>query len=154
MILPVGKNNIEVDLVRGRGFIFTRAVSINGRNAGVFIIDTGSNVSIIDKEKAAVLGLHKTLLGMSEIEDMRKFNFYRLESLRIGGVELKNHWIYSTNAAKAYGKFNEPVVGVLGGDVLGKLPFKLDLSALKWTFYRRASFKPQGPFYKLKQNII
>jgi ankyrin repeat protein len=138
------KQSETIPLISGRGLIFTKSVSINGKAAGVFIIDTGSNVSIIDQEKLLEFGLNETFQGLNEVSDLRKFRFFKVKELQIGRMKIKNHFIYSGKVTANYTKFSEPIIGILGGDILGKLPFKLDLHNFTLSFYQRAAFKPQG----------
>ena len=79
----------------GRGLIFTNSISINGTPAGVFIIDTGSNVSVIDSKLLVELGLTETFQGLNEVTDLRKFRFYKVKEFQIGRLTIKNHFVSS-----------------------------------------------------------
>lgn len=145
-----GKSQSTVKLLSGRGLIFTEDVKINGNDVGVFIIDTGSNVSMIDSEILYKLSINESLQGLSDVDDLRKFRFHRLKSIQIGDFQVSNHLIYAGKISPNYPKFNKPVVGVIGGDILGKRPFTLNLNRFTLSFYEKSSFKPIGESHSIK----
>ncbi|NQZ58798.1 MAG: retropepsin-like domain-containing protein [Lentisphaeraceae bacterium] len=147
---PLDKNEVQLPLLSGRGLYFTDAVSINGTPVGVFLIDTASNISILDKEFAEDSGLSRTLEGMSDVVGKQKYRFLRIEKLGVGAIEIKNHLIYTQDLTKFYSGFKRPIVGVIGGDILGKMPFALDFAGKSLTFYKNASFLPTGKSLPLK----
>ncbi|MCM8533301.1 MAG: ankyrin repeat domain-containing protein [Lentisphaeraceae bacterium] len=150
VIFPKSRPVASIPLQSGRGLVFTNAVQINGIAAGVFIIDTGSNVSVIDKSLLVDLGLNETFQSLDDVSDLRKFRFNRVENLQIGRLKIKNHYLYAGNVIKNYPKFDKEVVGIIGGDILGKMPFKLDLNNFTLSFYQKEAFKPTGNETALK----
>ena len=149
------KRGLEaLPLLMGRGKIFTRSVSINGTAAGVFAIDTGMNISMIDENFAKQLGLRQDIPGLTSANDRRRFNFFKVDSISLGRFRLKNHIMYGGKITQRFFKFKEPVVGVIGNDVLSKLPFSIDYQNLILTIFSREKFSPQGKAFDLKINNV
>lgn len=137
-------------LLSGRDLIFTRSVSINGEVAGVFAIDTGLNISMIDKAYAKELGLSQNIPGLTTTaNDIRRFNFFKVDSISLGRLKVKNHVLYSGNVSQRYFKMKDPVIGVIGCDLLSKMPFTIDYQNFILTFYTREKFKPQGKVFDI-----
>jgi len=138
-------------LLSGRDLIFTRSVSINGDVVGVFAIDTGLNISMIDKNYAKQLGLSQNIPGLTTtVNDVRRFNFFRVDSISLGRLQIKNHILYSGNVSKRYYKMKDPVIGVIGCDILCKMPFTIDYQNFILTFFKREKFKPKGKAFDIK----
>ena len=138
-------------LLSGRDLIFTRSVSINGEVAGVFAIDTGLNISMIDKTYAKELGLSQNIPGLtSTVNDVRRFNFFRVDSISLGRMKVQNHILYSGNVSQRYFKMKDPVIGVIGCDILSKMPFTIDYQNFILTFFSREKFKPAGKAFDMK----
>ena len=132
-------------LLSGRDLIFTRSISINGEVVGAFAIDTGLNISMIDKNYAKELGLSQNIPGLTtSVNDIRRFNFFRVDSISMGRLQIKNHILYSGNVSQRYFKMKERVVGVIGCDLLSKMPFTIDYQNFILTFFSRQKFKPAG----------
>ncbi|MCH2205965.1 MAG: ankyrin repeat domain-containing protein [Lentisphaerales bacterium] len=146
---PSEQHKESIQLLSGRGLLFTDAVKINGQEVGVFLIDTGSNVSIIDANLLQEMNITESFQGLSEVTDIRKFRFHRLKDIQIGNFKVKNHFIYAGKVSANYPKFKQPVIGVIGGDILGKVPFTLNLNNFTLTFYKREVFNPIGESSKL-----
>ena len=151
-VLESSRGLEALPLLMGRGQIFTRSVSINGTAAGVFAIDTGMNISMIDESFAKELGLKQDIQGLTSANDRRRFNFFKVDSISLGRFRLKNHVMYGGNISQRFYKFKEPVVGVIGNDVLSKLPFTIDYENLILTIFSRDKFKPSGKAFELKIN--
>lgn len=151
-VLESSRGLEALPLLMGRGQIFTRSVSINGTAAGVFAIDTGMNISMIDESFAKQLGLRQDIPGLTTANDRRRFNFFKVDTISLGRFRLQNHIMYGGKITQRYYKFKEPVVGVIGNDVLSKLPFTIDYENLILTIFSRDKFKPQGKAFDLKIN--
>ena len=78
----------------GRGQIFTNSVIVNGEPAGVFAIDTGMNISMIDESFAKELGLRQDIPGLTSANDRRRFNFFKVDSIELGRFKVSNHILY------------------------------------------------------------
>ena len=150
VLFPQNLSMEAVSLMSGRDLLFTREVKINGHTAGVFVIDTGANVSMIEKSVAEKLGLSQNLNVLDGINDRKKKRFLQVDSFQIGNIEIKNHLIYTGSFSQSYFKFKEKVIGVLGGDILGMMPYTIDNKNLILKFYKRDSFKPQGQEFPLE----
>ena len=144
------KNQTSIKLLTGRGLLFVQDVKINDQNVGVFLIDTGSNVSVMDADLLHKMGVDDSLQGLNDVDDLRKYRFHRLKSIQIGDLKINNHFIYAGKVSPNYPKFQKPVIGVIGGDILSKFPFTLNLNRFTLTFYKRTSFKPMGESAPLK----
>ena len=140
-----------IPVVTGRNLLFTRSVSVNGNALGVFAIDTGLNISMIDTEAARELQLSQDIPGLTtSVNDRRRFNFFKADSISIGRIQIKNHIFFAGNVKRKYYKFKEPVIGVIGCDILSKLPFTLDYQNFILTFYSREKFNPKGEALEMK----
>lgn len=99
-------------------------VELNGQR-GVFVLDTGANVSVIDQRYVEQFGL--TLLGGMRgqafgIGGGQRASLARIDSLSIAGVPIRQDRIAIANlaqVAETLGQLTgEPVYGIIGQDVL------------------------------------
>lgn len=133
---------LKIKLREHRGYMFAPA-RINGREAGLFMFDTGSNLTVISTGVAGRLGLevvgnsHAVGVGGTQAFDYRGFT--RLE---FGGVEVSGNRAAAISLHPMSNGIGISVSGLIGIRELGGLPFTLDYSDHTLTVYRRDGFTP------------
>lgn len=135
-------DQLTITLREHRGYLFAPA-RINGREAGMFMFDTGSNLTVISTGVAGRLGLevvgnsHAVGVGGTQAFDYRGFN--RLE---FGGLEVSGNRAAAISLHPMSNGIGTSVSGLIGIRELGGLPFTLDYSNHTLTVYRRDKFAP------------
>jgi hypothetical protein len=135
-------SELTIKLREHRGYLFA-PTRINGREAGMFMFDTGSNLTVISTGVAGRLGLevvgnsHAVGVGGTQAFDYRGFN--RLE---FGGLEVNGNRAAAISLHPMSNGIGTSVSGLIGIRELGGLPFTLDYSDHTLTVYRRDSFTP------------
>jgi len=112
-----------VALQRNGQHILVRA-TVNGRDAGALLVDTGSNVTALERGAANRLQLPVTgegrAHGIAGVETMR---LHKFDSLAVGGFRLRPRALASLNFP------GSPWAGILGYDALAEETFTLDQRA-------------------------
>ncbi len=135
---PAGQTERVVKLTQVRDVWVTRDVKINGREVGWMVIDTGANLTTLDKMAAEGPGFRALTLGQGE-----DYAYLRgVDQIELDGISLQNHVVGVGDFASLRTNMGFPLKGSLGGDFLGQTPFCLDFTAGTLTFYARRSFKP------------
>ena len=128
-----------LDVATGLNLLLTDAVRINGKRVGYFLIDTGSNRTILAPGVVEALGLE--MAGGFEINGEARGEVYTVDQFRLGPLVLDRHMVGSVSLDHMQ-VFAEPLVGILGCDVLGQVPVTLDYRAASLTFHDPERFKP------------
>lgn len=121
-------------------FVSTAA---NGRDVGLFLLDTGSELNVIEQGLAARLRLESvgrgTALGIGGPEP---FVYRGVERVVIGDLRLNETRL----AALSLNRFRKPIgpsmTGVLGFSALRSVPFTIDAPKGILTVYRPGTFDP------------
>lgn len=135
-------DSLTIKLRNQRGYLFA-AARIDGKTAGLFMFDTGSNLAVISTGVAGRLGLpangssHATGVGGTQAFEYRGFG-----SLEFGGVEMKANRAAAISMHQMGRGIGTSVSGLIGVRELGGLPFTLDYSDNTLTLHRRDTFKP------------
>ncbi len=125
LIFPKGKAEVSIPFTLVEGVPVTSAVRVNGKFVGRFLIDTGSQVSMVDRLLAnrvmlpVIFQRHITWKG-------HRVDIRRINRLQIGPITLLKAPIGAVGLSKVKNPFYRNVVGTIGGNILGRLPFKLD----------------------------
>jgi Aspartyl protease len=133
---------LKIQLRQHRGYLFARA-RIDGRDAGLFMFDTGSNLSVISTGVAGRLRLptagasHATGVGGTQA-----FEYRSLRRMEFGGLGVKGDKLAAISLHKMSSGIGTSVSGLIGIRALGGLPFTLDYSDSTLTVYRRDRFIP------------
>lgn len=133
---------LTIKLRNQRGYLFAQT-RIDGKPAGLFMFDTGSNITVISTGVAGRLGLdvngssHATGVGGTQAFEYRAFS-----SLEFGGVEMKSNRAAAISMHQLSRGVGASIGGLIGVRELGGLPFTLDYSDNTLTVYRRDTFKP------------
>ena len=123
----------------GQNALLTDAVKINGKSVGWFIIDTGAQASAIHTPVAKKLGL--PIAGRGTLNGV-PCPLYALKDIKIADFRITQHFIFSFNMESLRKQTTINLVGLIGGDVLGKTPFSIDPRNKTLTYHRRPSFSP------------
>ena len=134
--------SLTIKLRNQRGYLFAPA-RIDGQRAGLFMFDTGSNLTVISTGVAGRLGL--AVNGSSQatgVGGTQAFEYRGFESLEFGGVEMKSNRAAAISMHQMSRGIGTSVSGLIGVRELGGLPFTLDYGDNTLTVYRRDTFKP------------
>ncbi|NJL71235.1 MAG: hypothetical protein HC888_06300, partial [Candidatus Competibacteraceae bacterium] len=129
----------KLELAVGRGVLFTDSVKINGRSAGFFLLDTGSNISVIAADASKMLGIKPGEASLA-IEGRDVGGTAKVD-LAVGPLKIKDCPIGILDLTPIQ-KFSKPVIGILGADVLGKIPFTLDYREACLVLHNPSRFSP------------
>ena len=139
----IGGGNSPVTLplrVTQGGLLVTDAVTVNGKPVGPMVIDTGAGWTVLDRAAAKRLGVTNARPWHAWADGEPPDGFYRIASLDVvGGFGFREHVIAVADLSSISGAAG---AGVIGGDVLGAMPFTIDYARGELTIHPRASFKP------------
>ncbi len=141
LIFPKGKAEVSIPFTLVDGVPVTSAVRINGKFAGRFVIDTGAQKTFISRALAnhyhlpAALQLHITC-------ERCRVDIRRVKHLQIGPITLVDDPIDTAGLTKVKNSMVKAIVGSIGGDILGQMPFSVDYRNSKVIFYNPKSFQP------------
>jgi len=134
------KDQVALPLVSGRQLVFTDAVTINGKSIGYMLVDTGSNVTFLDAKHMDPLALKP--YGEFLANDGRSVvRSYVADTFALGPLIIPRQLVGATDL-KALQGFSKPIVGILGNDVMGKVPFTVDYAASSLVIHNPDRFKP------------
>ncbi|MEZ6189772.1 MAG: retropepsin-like aspartic protease [Phycisphaerales bacterium] len=130
-------DHLTIQLREHRGYLFAPA-RINGRGAGLFMFDTGSNLAVISTGVAGRLGLE--VVGNSHavgVGGTQAFDYRGYSRLEFGGLEVSSDRAAAISLHPMSNGIGTSVSGLIGIRELGGLPFTLDYSDHTLTVYRR-----------------
>ncbi len=139
LIFPKGKAGVSIPFTLVDGVPVTSAVRINGKFAGRFIIDTGAQETFISRALAnhchlpVALQLHITCKRC-------RVEVRRVVRLQVGSITLADDSIDTAGLAKVKNSMVKAIVGSIGGDILGQMPFSVDYRDSMVIFYNPKSF--------------
>lgn len=145
LIFPKGHAEVAIPFTVANGVPVTSSVRINGKFLGRFIIDTGAQETFVSRAVAnrcrlpAALQLHLTCKRC-------RVDIRRVRQLQIGSITVVDDAIGTEDFGRvATDRLTKRVVGSIGGDILGRMPFSIDYRDSKVIFYNPKSFRaPQG----------
>jgi len=109
-----------------RGYLMIAQVSINDRGPFEFLVDTGSNTTLLDPGLAAELGLHaKDKLQLTSLADAAAVPRYFFEKLTVGTLSLSNLEALAPPLPELRA-LDPDIRGVLGMNFLLHFSFRLD----------------------------
>lgn len=142
--LPPNAESVTIPLKRA-GNQLCAAVRIDGKDAGWFVIDTGSSITVIDESVAKRLGFETELgLEMSTPSRGVPSDLFRYRELQVGQTSMRHGVVQVANLTVVISHANFPFAGVLGCDFLRDLPAALDFRSATLTMYSREHFNPPG----------
>ena len=139
---PRGREVVVLTLVRHNGILLTDAVTVNGRSAGWFAVDTGAGVSLIDSEVAKAFGLSAERAWAAAGKKPGGITLHPVGSLAVGDVTLSNHFVAVGDLGSVSQGASRKIAGVVGGDVWGAVPFTVDYWNNQLILYRPQAFRP------------
>ncbi len=143
--------SVEIELAMGRGVLFTDAVRIDGRSVGFFLVDTGANVTVITPGAAKDLGIKPGETSL--IVEGRDVGGIAKVDLFVGPLKITQHPIGIMDLSPLQ-TFSKPVVGILGADVLGKIPFTVDYREAHLILHDPSRFTPPDEAKKFDLRIV
>jgi len=134
--------HIRIDLLESEGYAFAN-MHLNRRPAGLFLIDTGATLAVVERGLANRFDLPTlgsgTTLG---IGGTQRFAWVGVESLSFTDVvELPARRAASLSLHRTTRGMGVPVHGVVGYPSFGSTPFTLDLSRPALVLHRRDAFE-------------
>lgn len=140
---PAGKSAITVPFKLLNNHIYLQA-SINGSAPRPFLFDTGAT-DFIEAAAAKALGVRTegALAGGGFGDAIAKFGFARIQSISIGGLELKDQVFgvdYSPGFSELEGK-DDKFAGLLGYEFAKRAVISIDYVACRMTFARPDAFQ-------------
>ena len=131
-------------LVRHRNLYYVRAF-VDGKAIGYLLVDTGSNITAIDRDLARELDLpvvgRSVVMGVGGREQV---TLHRLARLRIEHLPLASQTVAAVDISPVARGARIKVAGILGYNTLRRWPFQLDHGRRLLTLFDRAQFEP-GP---------
>ena len=108
------------------GYLMIVSVSINDRGPFDFLIDTGTNTTLIDPELATELGLKpKDRLRLSSLASATEVPRYYFQTLRVGPASISNLEALAVSLPQLTA-LDHRIRGVLGMNFLLQFSFRLD----------------------------
>ncbi|MHB1768573.1 MAG: ankyrin repeat domain-containing protein, partial [Phycisphaerae bacterium] len=141
LIFPKGKAEVSIPFTLVDGVPVTSAVRVNGKFLGRFVIDTGAQETFISRALAnhyhlpVALKLHITCKRC-------RVDVRRVKRLQVGAITLVDDSINTEGLAKVKDPMVKTIIGSIGGDILGRMPFAVDYRDSKVIFYNPKSFQP------------
>ncbi len=132
----------RLPLVRRNGFLVT-PVTIDGRAAGEFLVDTGAGATIVDRRLADELRLPRVVdakvqgalfQGTAEVRTLHR--------LAAGGIELVTVPTLALDLEDVRANLGDRVTGVIGYPTLGTFPFTVDFVDAALTIHDFRRFEP------------
>ena len=143
--LPFGRAYVTTPIRRQGDFFFT-AVTINGKPAGEFLIDTGAAATAIKSEVADGLGLAEVdkPQRIRTVGGGQTATFRKTDSLAVGEAKFGGLQIVVIDLGPWEKQVGATFDGVLGCDVWRELMFSIDPGLMKLTFYDRDTKNPMS----------
>ena len=137
---PEGNEDVEIDLVRYGDFLLV-PVTINENHNDLFLLDTGSSVTVIDDETAEQIGLER----IGEV-DAKAYGggaqvvVSPVDRLDVGGASFLSSFVGRADLGGSRIAEDQPkrYVGLLGMDFLGRVPFTIDFLRAKLVLHHPA----------------
>src|SRR6185436_3486160 len=119
-------------------------IKIENQDAGLLIVDTGSNGLIIERYVAQSMKLPQVGSGsLSAIGGRPTVETLAAKSVSLGGVTIDDTFVVCTDLATMRKETAAAsLTGLLGGSILARVPFTIDYRNATLTLYDPASFKP------------
>ncbi|HEY2387777.1 MAG TPA: aspartyl protease family protein [Candidatus Binatia bacterium] len=131
-----------IPLVLHRDMPFVR-VAIDRRDAGEFLVDTGTATNAIAEDVADRLGLAElTEAPLAGIHVQSTASVRKVAHLAIGGVDVAPDPIAVIDLDEVSRYTGISVAGIIGFPTLAQVPFAIDLHAATLTLYSPTRFAP------------
>ena len=123
-------------------------VSVNGSGKVYFILDSGAGANVLDSSFAERLGL--TRMGGVPAKGVAGYEsvaLVRTDSLTVGAIKLDEGLAAVVNLRDLSLRLPGELGGLIGYDLLARLPFKIDYKAGQLVFYHPDRFSPPDSIY-------
>jgi hypothetical protein len=143
--IPFGRAYVNTPIRREGDFFFT-AVTINGKPAGVFLVDTGAAATAIKRDVADRLGLAEgdKPQRIRAVGGGQTASFRKTDSLAVGEAKFGSLQLVVIDLSPWEKQVGASFDGVLGCDVWRELMFCIDPGLMKLTFYDRDTKNPMS----------
>jgi ankyrin repeat protein len=151
---PAGEEKIEIPLQRAAHLLLA-PVKINGQDAGLFAVDTGAQVTVIDSSLARRFALPR-LGGMQfkGIAGYGKANLRLLPLLEVGPIKQRSTAVAEIDLSKLDEKLlGKKITGILGGGLLRHRPFTVDYAKPSITFHDPRTFQQPAPNFEVPMRV-
>jgi len=140
--IPERADSVMVGFTYHNGHIYLEA-SVEGHAPVYFILDSGAGTNLVELAYAEKLGLEiEGELPAKGISGYDEVSLTRLDSIAVGDIRLFDQVAavadFSGLGLKAPGELG----GLIGYDLLSRLPCRIDYAAEKIVFYRSGIFTP------------
>lgn len=128
------------------GYLMVVSVSVNDRGPFDFVIDTGTNTTLIDPQLAAELGLQpKDRLKLASLASATDVPRYYFQTFRVGPASVSNQEALAVPLSQLTA-LDHKIRGVLGMNFLLQFSFRLDYEhrALELYPFPESAQAPQG----------
>ena len=130
-------------------------VSVNGNKEVYFILDSGAGANVLDSSYAVRLGLERfggvPAKGIAGYESVA---FAKIDSLSIGRLKLGGGLAAIINLKSLSLRLPGELGGLIGYDLLSKLPFKIIYKTKEIMFYRPDRFSPPDSIYAVDFELM
>jgi len=144
-------NTITIDLAEAQGYLFASA-HINRRSAGLFLVDTGASITVVDTGVAGRLDLPVVGHGRaSGVAGQQAFEWRGVETLSFADiVALPVGRVAALSMHQMLGGVGVSPGGVVGYGSFGTSPYTIDFPQRQLVLHRRDAFVPPAGATKLK----
>jgi hypothetical protein len=138
-----GQTTVPIEMVRQ--LIFVR-VAVNGSSPLGFILDTGAEVTVINRSRLDRLGLTAVgNLGEGAGGGDVDVSFVKGVSFAVGGVTITDQVVTAIPLDGLEGPLGHPIDGVLGYDFISRFVVEIDYARARLTLRDPAAFTGPGP---------
>jgi len=137
IVFPAGADRATIPLIRAGGYLMVQA-TVDGQDAGLFIVDSGATMMIVDPGVAEKLKLKSIGKAQSTvIGGSGKATLTILEAgeVKIGGLNTGARLIGVAPMDNLRTFIGDKLSGLIGLDMLGEAPFSIDYVDRTLTFY-------------------
>ncbi len=125
-IIQLYSNSDCTNFIKNRNLLYVDTLYINGNPIiGSFIIDTGANISVIDKELSDSLKISGTIKNIGITDNMKKRT--RLTTVKIDSINLAGETFFKSKFVIATLKsYSQELSGIIGGNILSQKKWLFD----------------------------
>ncbi len=134
---------ISISLMESSGYLFT-PVHINRRSAGMFMLDTGASITVVESGVAGRLGLPVVGKGQAlGVGGFEAFDWRGVEGVSFGDLlMLSGDRVAALSLHDITRGLGVPVGGIVGHRSFGSVPYTIDYPARQLTLHRPDKFVP------------
>jgi hypothetical protein len=139
---PADASSVTIPITYRNGHIYLIA-TVNGKNKGEFILDSGCSATIFHLPFVASLNLPKAgSMPAKGVGGFESVDLLKTDSVTIGPVTLYRQIGGATDLSSIGRGDSLPFAGILGYDFLSRFPLLIDYQAQTITIYDPARFVP------------